>query len=215
MPTGGRTLVAWAIAAVLALDGWALATNAATDGDAKVAESALAPQAGSNEPLPAAAPEAAAAPSTTTPPKQAATGGKPAKGPAAPAPAPAPAQPTATTTPDLPHQGVGNFPLEVEVTPQCARRGDKVTIAMKTRPASATTAAVAFSNSEAYGNYTIGTADDQGVWVWRISVPDEAPYGKATVLASASDRRAGPDGEPSTNGEYANTARYFEVKKSC
>lgn len=105
--------------------------------------------------------------------------------------------------------------MEVNVSPPCARRGEEVSVNMKTRPVSKTTAAVAFSNRESYGNYTIGNADDQGIWTWRFTVPPTAPFGKATVLASAADSRPGPDGQPSTNGEYANTARFFEVAKSC
>lgn len=211
MLAGGKVTAAWAIAALLALNVSILVTGSAapmktTAGSppADTDSEAAASLAASNEP-------AAGTPSTTAAP----TAKERPKAPTATTSAPpAPAHPVTTTT-TFPFEGSSTFPFEAEVTPPCAERGDEVTLTMKTRPNSATTAAVAFSNNQAYGNYTIGTANAEGAWVWRFTVPEAAPYGQATVLMSAADRRPGPDGEPSTNGEYVNTRRYFEVKKSC
>jgi hypothetical protein len=211
MRTGGKSIMAWAIAAVLVVDVWALATDAATRTPARSSEEATSALAGNDE-QPAPIEPGATTPSTAATTQKAAPAGKPSSSTTTP-PA-AQAQP-ATTTTTIFLEGSPGFPLDVEVTPLCAERGDKVTVTMRTRPASATTAAVGFSDNQAYGNYTIGNADDHGLWVWRFSVPDEAPYGKATVIASGADRRPGPDGQPATNGEYANTKRTFEVKKSC
>lgn len=206
-----RSLLAGTIALVLVLDTWALATY-------PVDRTPLGPLV-----APAAAPEGADggsdSPGTTagraapgTPPSAAEAG---APGPAAShtqaAPVKAAAKPTPTTVP--PNQGPPGFPMEVVVTPACAQRGDTVSLIMKTRPRSATTAATAYSNTR--GTYTLGTADNNGDWVWRFTVPPHADFGQATVIASAADRRPGPDGQPTTNGDYANTTRNFEVREKC
>lgn len=208
---GANSTLATAIALILVASGWMLLTYQESEGSESPDPTSQAIGQDAPQPMTSTEPEKQQRPADTT-----ATTGRAAAPatPVAPKPGGGGASGSTTTTTAY-FQGTPGFPLEVDVTPACARRGETISVAMKTRPGSATTAAAAYSNGQAYNTYTVGQADQNGVWKWSFVVPPNAPVGRGTVIASAGDRRLGSDGQPASSGEYANTTRPFEIKDRC
>lgn len=131
----------------------------------------------------------------------------------------APSSPTTVAPQDGEPYGNTNtpgFPLHVEITPKCIKRGTRVTAKVTTRPYAAIAAAVAYSDNAAHGAYNVGAADPTGSWAWTFVVSPEAPYGRAQMLVAAQDRSADSNDEgASSNEEGAGKKYYFEVKKAC
>jgi hypothetical protein len=152
---------------------------------------------GSASPDAAAAPPRPSAPAGETPP--------------AGSPAPA-ADVTAASGAD----GEDGLPLRVTVAPRCVERGGSLTVGVTTRADASIAAAAVFSDDDAHGAFSVGSADRSGRWTWRAAVAPDAPLGGGEVQVSAQDRSPGAsEHEAGTSGEEAEAVVPFEVRRSC
>jgi hypothetical protein len=110
----------------------------------------------------------------------------------------------------------GNFPFALTITPRCVTRADELVVDLRTRGYASIAAALAFSDDQPHGAYTVTTAEPDGHWKWVVKMPPEAPYGPGKVLISAQDRSADSNEHGGrTNGESASTSEPFELRSKC
>ncbi|MBW3669142.1 MAG: hypothetical protein KY443_08015 [Actinobacteria bacterium] len=108
------------------------------------------------------------------------------------------------------------FPLHVEITPRCIKRGTKVTVTVDTRPYAVTVTYARYSDNKSYGASGTGNAGPSGSWVWIFVVSPDAPLGPAEIYVVAQDRSPDSNDEgASSSGEGAAKKYRFEVVKSC
>jgi hypothetical protein len=91
-------------------------------------------------------------------------------------------------------------------------------VALATRRGAEVAAAIAWSDDDAHGALTVGRADGDGDWKWKVVVSPDVPEGPGQVLVSAEDRTwyADGEGEKASTTHESGTGRYhIEVKDSC
>jgi hypothetical protein len=88
----------------------------------------------------------------------------------------------------------GQIDVEAVATPSCAMPGEIVAVSVHTRGGSTLGFAATFSDAASHGAMGFGEAADDGTFVWRLSVPADAPVGPAKALIgdeTAGDRQTG------------------------
>lgn len=73
------------------------------------------------------------------------------------------------------------------VEPRCVERPGTVTITVQTGKLADVSYGVAFSDGEHYNQWGLGQADFEGKYVFRVTVPLDAPEGVATVVVGATN----------------------------
>lgn len=91
-----------------------------------------------------------------------------------------------------------------------------MTATVSTRPQASIAGGVEYSDGDAHGAFTVGSADSHGTYRWPFVVGSDAPFGRAVLGVSAQDRTPTEDGYgASTTGEVGTAQAEFEVRKSC
>ena len=100
-----------------------------------------------------------------------------------------------------------DVPININVDPECAKRGQVVAVYVDSDLVNAAVTLVpSFADGNSRGLYGIGRTDTEGSFRWTFAVPPDVPYGSASMMVSVSSEDAEHGG-----GGYVP----FEVKQKC